>query len=230
MSKIYGYKEEDVIKLAEFLVEQKQGKLTEKFEKFARQTGKAKGTVRNLYYALAKMSQNDLEFCKRYFNGQSLKVDKIVEFSDCEERQLIKQILLKKSQGQSVRSAIKDLSLGDEKTALRYQNKYRNAVMKKPELINEIKNQLKKDGVVFDDQVKRIDVCIDETQFLKVKKQINQLVLRISSKERKENEYLRAKVEVLEKENLRLSNQLYGKSGAEAIKFFRTRSGEGVIH
>ena len=60
MGKIYGYKNDDVIELAEFLSKEKQGKLTDKFQKFADEHGKAKGTVRNLYYALAKMSKNEV--------------------------------------------------------------------------------------------------------------------------------------------------------------------------
>ena len=98
MDKIYGYKQEDVIKLAQFLNEEKNGRLTDKFEKFATATGKAKGTIRNLYYALAKKSNVDQKFCQEFFGGNALKVDKIVEFSDCEERQLIKQILIKNAQ------------------------------------------------------------------------------------------------------------------------------------
>jgi hypothetical protein len=66
MEKIYGYKEKDVFALANFIKEKGELPLSTLFERFGAINGKAKGTVRNLYYALAKKSNADKEFCQKY--------------------------------------------------------------------------------------------------------------------------------------------------------------------
>ena len=171
MEKMYGYKEKDVVGLAQFLCGRENQPLSRTFEEYASVSKKAKGTVRNLYYALAKLSQTDKQFCDKYLSGKSLTVNKIVEFSDCEERQLIKKILLAKSKGLSVRSEIMRLSGGDGKIALRLQNKYRNAVKNKPELIEKVKNDLVLSGAQFkDDKEFSKNYSFDGGQFEKLKK------------------------------------------------------------
>jgi hypothetical protein len=135
MEKIYGYKEKDVLGLAQFIKNRGNASLSSVFEKYGLASGKAKGTVRNLYYALAKVSRQDDEFCKKYLNGKSLSVNQIVEFSSDEEQSLIDSILLERAQGKSVRSIIMNMANGDSRLALRYQNKYRNALKNKPNRI-----------------------------------------------------------------------------------------------
>jgi hypothetical protein len=156
-----------------------------------------------------------------------------VSFSNAEERNLIKEILTKTAKGVSVRRAIKEISKGQEKVALRYQNKYRNALSKKPELINEIKEELKKEGVVFkENTINNANfIKISDQQFEKLKREIDGLVGRIQLKERKENEYLRQKIAVLEKENLRLSSLVYrGHDKINALNFFGISSDKGNVH
>ena len=229
MEKIYGYKEKDIIGLAEFLKGKGNQPLSKVFEDYGLANGKAKGTVRNLYYALAKMSGKNQDFCKEYLDGKPLNVGKIVEFRECEERQLIKKILLAKANGKSVRGAIMDLSNGDGKVALRFQNKYRNAIKNKPELVDDVIKELKickKDVSVPDREESGL---LSETQFKKLKGEINNLVAKIALKEKKENALLKERIAVLEKENLRLCNALYGDSQSpELIKFF-SRGGQRNI-
>lgn len=230
MSKIYGYREEDVAKLAKFLAKEKEGKLIDKFEKFAKENGKAKGTVRNLYYAVAKRSNEDEDFCNTHFNGKPLAVEKIELFSSEQERQLIKNILRGKAKGQSVRKVIRGLC-SDEKTALRFQNKYRNACTNNVDLVNEIKDELKKEGIIIQEKSKKNQPIVSDAQLNRLKVEINNLVSKISSKERRENQILKSKISVLEKENLRLSTLLYGNLNKErALAFFRQGDGESVIH
>lgn len=54
MDKIYGFKQKDVEKLIKYLDGKQGGSLSKAFEEFAAATGKSKGTVRNMYYAVAK--------------------------------------------------------------------------------------------------------------------------------------------------------------------------------
>ena len=190
MDKIYGYKQKDVLALAEFLMQQKDTSLSSMFEEFGAIHGKAKGTVRNLYYALAKKSIEDKEFCQKYLNGKAIKIAKSKGFDENEEKQLIKTILERKTGGNSVRSIIMQMAGGDAKTALRYQNKFRNALKHKPELVTEIAMQIQGQGmdVKFNLKPKTSQSVISEQQFDKLKFEIDGLVQRISSKIQKENQ------------------------------------------
>ncbi|MBE7084154.1 MAG: hypothetical protein E7373_06120 [Clostridiales bacterium] len=224
MEKIYGYKEKDVIGLAEFLKSRQNVSLTSTFTEYGRLNKKAKGTVRNLYYALAKLSVTDKEFCQKYLDGKPLQVSKIVEFNECEERQLIKKILIAKNQGLSVRSEIMKLANGDGKIALRYQNKYRNAIKNNPKLISEIINELSLNGinVALENKSKSVYEGVTDEQFNKLKNEINNLVGKISLKTQKENEFLKQRIIQLEKENLKLYTLLYGTNQPiDALKFFK---------
>ncbi|MBR2499360.1 MAG: hypothetical protein IKB67_06580 [Clostridia bacterium] len=231
MEKIYGYKEKDVIGLAEFLMNKGNSSLSSVFEKYGVKYGKAKGTVRNLYYALAKRSNIDQEFCAKYLGGKPLSVNKIVEFGVAEERDLIKKVLMSKSQGKSCRSVIMELAKGDGKIALRLQNKYRNAVKNKPELIKSVLKELNSEGISFSQTQKTAKDYVTEAQFEKVKSEINNLVDKISSKTKKENEYLKERIQYLERENLKLYNLLYANNGQNhAVKFFRSGGGENALN
>ncbi|MBQ3116016.1 MAG: hypothetical protein IJC07_03200 [Clostridia bacterium] len=231
MDKLYGYKQSDVIGLAEFLKERKGESLSQTFSQYALKSGKAKGTVRNLYYALAKLSKENEEFRNQFLGGEQILVNQIVEFDSDQERALIKQVLIKTNQGKSVRSAINELAEGDQKVALRYQNKYRSAIKTKPQLIEDIIEEMKRDGTKVKEykSEKALVPIIKEEQFLRLKSEINNLVLRISQKERKENEFLKDRIRILEQENLRLKNLLY-KDGINPTtpKFFRFNKGEDL--
>lgn len=67
MDKIYGFKQKDVEKLIKYLDGKQGGSLSKAFEEFAAATGKSKGTVRNMYYAVAKKSREDKSFAEKIF-------------------------------------------------------------------------------------------------------------------------------------------------------------------
>lgn len=143
MNKINGYTEEEAKNLVEYIKEGKRkGKtLTYLFETYGMKHGRAKGSVRNYYYALMKNEKGD-ERIVRLLDGSELAVEKIREFTDEEADAAIRSILLEKSKGMSVRRAIFNLSGGDDKLMLRLQNKYRNTLKKQPEKIAEIASDL----------------------------------------------------------------------------------------
>lgn len=230
MKKMYGYKEKDVIGLAEALRSRGNASLSKVFAAYGEMNGKAKGTVRNLYYALAKVSRADKEFCDKYLDGKPLTVCKIVEFEECEEKALIKKILLAQWEGRSVRGSIMELADGDAKKALRYQNKFRNAIKHKPELIDEIVKELRAEGKdVTVNKTEKVSDMISPAQFERLKSEINGLVGKIALKTKKENEFLKERIAVLEKENLKLYNLLYGSAAPQdTLKYFR-RGGEQNI-
>lgn len=211
MEKIYGYKEKDVIQLAKFINGRKDKTLTKTFNEFAVEQGKSKGTVRNLYYALAKLSNKDQEFCDKYLNGQPIFVSEVENFSKEQEKELVKKVLLLKHQGKSVRNAINILANGEAKLALRYQNKYRNFIKTKREELNLLIEEIKKEnGVVIELETIKTQEYFNEFQLKRLKAEINGLVSRISQDLQKENQALKERINFLQSENLKLNRLLYG--------------------
>ena len=211
MQKIYGYKEADIKGLISFMKEQKNKSLTSVFTEYARANGKASGTIRNLYYAIVKKSNEDQSFCNKYLGGEKLTVVKKESFDEKEEIDLVKSILREKAKGKSVRRAINELASGDEKKALRYQNKYRLVLKKAPDKLSEIARELKeKEGVKIEPWT--IDKKTLDFGYLRLKREIDKLVNGIAEREKKENEYLRSRVAILENENLKLNSMLLGSN------------------
>ena len=143
MQKINGYTEDEARELIEFVEEGKRsGKtLTALVAAFGERHGRARGSVRNYYYALMKNEQSDERIVK-LLDGRRLSVGKIRAFTEEEADEAIRSILLEKAKGLSVRKAIFQLSKGDDKLMLRLQNKYRNTLKKEPERIAAIEREL----------------------------------------------------------------------------------------
>ena len=143
MNKINGYTEEEAKSLVEFVWQGKQaGKtLSHLFAAYGERYGRAKGSVRNYYYALMKNPKDD-ERITRMLEGKNLTVEKIREFTEEETDEALRSILKEKSKGVSVRRAICNIANGDDKLMLRLQNKYRNVLKKDPEKIREIAREL----------------------------------------------------------------------------------------
>ena len=143
MQKINGYTEDEARELVDFVEEGKRaGKtLTALFAAYGEIHGRAKGSVRNYYYALMKNEQGDQRIVQ-LLDGRTLTVGKIRAFSEEEADEAIRSILKEKAKGMSVRKAIFQLSGGDDKLMLRLQNKYRNTLKKEPERILQIEREL----------------------------------------------------------------------------------------
>ena len=232
MDKLYGYKEKELKEFIRYLKEKGEGKsLSKTFAEFARMKGKSKGTVRNMYYALAKRADEDEEFKKEYLGDKTLSVSKIVEFGEEEERTLIKTILLAKTQGRSARGIIQELAKNDGKKALRYQNKYRNVCANKPELIEELSREIATErGERYFSYAKPDNGArLSFSQLKKVGDEINALVERISIETKRENAALKTRLILLEEENARLKNLLYeGTNRAEL--FFKRGKNEKTVN
>ena len=206
MNKIYGYKEKDILGLAEFIKKNNLNTKTSAFIEYAKSSGKAQGTIRNLYYALAKKSRLDKDFCQKYLGGTPLVVGKIVEFNKEEEEKLVKEILSEKLKGRSVRSIISTLSKGDEKVALRYQNKYRNVLKNNPELIEKYYLELTKNQP--ENKFINHNSPDNSNQIKKIKAEINSLIDKIYLQTKKENLKLKGKIAYLEQENTNFRQKL----------------------
>lgn len=232
MEKIYGYKEQDLIALARYIGENKRETLSATFTAFAKRSGKAKGTVRNLYYALVKLSLKDADFRDKYLGGKPLSVNTSVAFSREEERNLVKNVFLKVQTGKSVRKSISELACGDEKTALRFQNKYRSVLKNDPALVANIVEEIKSETgkTVSIRRYKSPATAAQNERITALKREINGMVERISLNLRRENEFLKLRVKKLETENLRLNSLLFGGKKRGALKFFSNDGDNDAIN
>lgn len=209
MEKIYGYREEDIINLAQFLKGRENQPLSKTFEEYALLTGRAKGTIRNVYYALAKLSAKDQDFRRDYLDGKVIKISKINGFTEDEERRLARDVLRAKLQGKSVRKAILEMANGDAKLALRYQNKFRNMIKKDEKTFKEIAREMNyqtTDTVFCGINIKDENKILLDKLIEKLKVQIDGLIERINQKITRENDILKLKNSYLQAQIISLKN------------------------
>lgn len=192
MNKINGYTEEEAKELVSYISEgKKEGKtLSYLFAAFGKTHGRARGSVRNYYYGLLKMSEK--EEIRALLEGTELKAGQIREFTEEETDRILRAILTEKSKGVSVRRAIFRLAEGDDKLMLRYQNKYRNILKKQPERIASLSAEMG----IQDDKIRRA-----QQLQARVEEEINALYSRISQSLREENTRLKERIAQLEAEN-----------------------------
>ncbi|MDE5667890.1 MAG: hypothetical protein K2I29_06585 [Clostridia bacterium] len=195
MHKINGYTEEEAKKLVDYIsAGKRQGKtLSGLFAQYANKTGRAKGSVRNYYYALLRSTGD--ERVKKLLNGKELKAEKIIPFTEAETDEILKEILTQKSRGISVRRAVLNLAKGDDKLMLRYQNKYRNVAGKQPERIERLMRECGlKSGT-------------DEAQ-RRIEEEINGLYDKLAASLKEENKRLTTLIKRLTDENALLRLQI----------------------
>ena len=211
MNKINGYTEEEARNLVEFVKDGKsKGRtLTYLFETYGVAHGRAKGSVRNYYYALMKNEKGD-ERIVELLDGSTLSVEKIRAFTDEEADEAIRSILAEKSKGLSVRRAIFNLAQGDDKLMLRLQNKYRNTLKKEPDKIVSIALEMGLDEEaerVKNHGVKERKPTVDKAFLQKrLENEINALYDRLARALKSENERLRTENQKLKAENATLKS------------------------
>ncbi len=120
------------------------------FVQVAQESGKSINSVRNYYYSQLKM----FELVPRLASELDIKVvnvqrDRFQLFGEQEINQLVKEILIGKANGVSVRATINQKSDGDSKLALRLQNKYRSMVANHKDKVVKIMDELGFDGIVY---------------------------------------------------------------------------------
>jgi len=195
MNKINGYTEEEAKKLVQYVCDgKKEGKtLSGLFASYAKKTGRAKGSVRNYYYALLRSTGD--ERVRAMLQGTELKAEKIIPFSELETDKILKEILIQKSKGISVRKAVLTLAKGDDRLMLRYQNKYRNVVTKQPERIERLMREC------------GLKSGSDEAR-ARIEAEINGLYDRLASSLKEENKRLTTLLKRLTDENALLRLQI----------------------
>ena len=192
MNKINGYTQEEARAFVQYMYTGKHAgrTLSALFEGYAKKTGRAKGSVRNYYYALLRSTNN--KEVRKLLRGTDLRAEPVRAFSDEETDRILRAILTEKSKGISVRRAVLNLAGGDDKLMLRYQNKYRNVLCKQPARIQ-----------------KMMDECgMGEEARRRVEREIDGLYDRLAKSLKEENARLQDKVRRLSDENALLRQQL----------------------
>lgn len=197
--KINGYFSNEVKELIAFLQEgKKSGKtLSALFAQYGKKVGRAAGSVRNFYYKLLKTESQEVQ---TLLNGTCLHAEEIVPFTDREVENMLFAILQEKAKGYSIRRAIINITKGDEKKMLRYQNKYRNLLRDEPEKIAKVAKEVGvtwREGRVY--KQRQIHRHLNE--------ELAVLYSNIAKGFQTENERLKENLLQLEAENAQLKNQ-----------------------
>lgn len=106
------------------------------FEGLSDDLGRKPNSIRNYYYACLRR-QPDVPMCR----PEPMRL-----FTAEEAHELVRQVLMARGQGHSVRSCVMQLAQGDRSLMLRYQNKYRTLLKTQPELIEQVCEELRREG------------------------------------------------------------------------------------
>lgn len=197
------FNDQEIKKLLEEVISAKQKgeSLSNVFEKTAQKTGKAKGSVRNTYYAVLKRAESDSQYKAKIMGEYNLKAEKPKEFDEKESDMLLRKILTGVTFGKSVRRSVYEMSQ-TPKQALRYQNKYRNLLKYDMQRVERIRNEIKNEfGKCYNPTAEKIK---KDENLSKLKKEINSLCDRISKELRVENSNLKLQLKKYEEENAKL--------------------------
>lgn len=175
--------------------------LSKVFDSFAKQTGRARGSIRNVYYSSLKQTSGDEKYKKSVLGEKSLSVAKIISFEDCETDFLLEKILIGVTFGKSVRRVISEMT-ENPKLALRYQNKYRNVIRFDRQRVQAVREKIIEDYGKCYDPYK--ESAFSDVLLLKLKREINLLCDKIALEQREENQKLKQKILELEQERKEL--------------------------
>ena len=111
--------------------------LRDVFERTGQALGRKPNSVRNYYYMQLRSGSD--ESLRRAAPFET--------FTDQEIHDLLRAVLSARGRDQSVRACVTELAGGDRTLTLRYQNKYRSILRKKPDLIRKVCQELESEGV-----------------------------------------------------------------------------------
>ncbi|MDD6050372.1 MAG: hypothetical protein PUC00_03730 [Clostridiales bacterium] len=106
------------------------------FEALSGDLGRKPNSIRNYYYA-----------CLRQQPDAESRTPAFQPFTPEETHELLRQVLMARGQGMSVRACVMQLSGGSHSRMLRYQNKYRTILKTRPEMIAQVCEELQREGL-----------------------------------------------------------------------------------
>lgn len=128
------------------------------FKTMAEKTGRSVNSVRNYYYGQAKTFELVPEVAAQLgIRTAAVERERFIPFTAEEVRALVEYVLRAGGMGKSVRRALHELSGGDAKAALRYQNKYRSVLKSHRDLVEEVAADLAARGIAYRDPYKKAE-------------------------------------------------------------------------
>lgn len=109
------------------------------FESLSSDLGRKPNSIRNYYYACLRQKPD----------ATYLRAAPFATFTPEETHHLLRQVLMARGQGKSVRSCVMDMADGDHGLMLRYQNKYRTLLKHRPEMIEAVREELRREGLPY---------------------------------------------------------------------------------
>ena len=106
------------------------------FEQLSGDLGRKPNSIRNYYYA-----------CLREHPDVAPRSQAFQPFTPEETRHLLREVLMARGRGKSVRACVMQLAEGSHTRMLRYQNKYRTILKHRPEMISEVCEELRREGL-----------------------------------------------------------------------------------
>ena len=110
--------------------------LRDVFERVGRQLNRKPNSIRNYYYArirdMPELAPGKTTF--RVFDQEELHL-------------LLRDVLMARGRGESVRACVTRRAGGDRSMMLRYQNKYRSILKNHPEMLMEVAEELRSEGI-----------------------------------------------------------------------------------
>ena len=106
------------------------------FEQLSGEMGRKPNSIRNYYYA-----------CLRQQPESAPRGPAFQPFTQEETRHLLREVLMGRGRGMSVRACVMQLAEGSHSRMLRYQNKYRAILKHRPELLAEVAQELRQEGL-----------------------------------------------------------------------------------
>ncbi len=115
------------------------------FEQVSTDLNRKPNSIRNYYYQLMRDTPQD--HLKRAAPFEL--------FSPEDVHELIREVLIGKAKGLSVRACVMNKADGDKSLMLRYQNKYRAIMKNKPHMLEEVAKELKQEGYALPEAITR---------------------------------------------------------------------------
>ena len=176
--------------------------LTSVFKKVAIDKKMSTGSVRNFYYKTVKNYSTTPSLYKKINLPQRLIPAFIKEFSYQESLELLYHAIKGVSLNKSLRGVVYELAGGNDKLALRYQNKIRNLIKLNSPLIDEASEKVKNELGYYVDI--RSYKTHKNSEFKRLEKCIDQMLRKILAKNDTTNNEIRERAIKLELENKRL--------------------------
>ncbi len=106
------------------------------FEQLSGDLGRKPNSIRNYYYA-----------CLRQQPQSAPREPAFQPFTAEETHHLLREVLMARGRGMSVRACVMQLAEGSQSRMLRYQNKYRTILKHRPEMLAQVAEELRQEGL-----------------------------------------------------------------------------------